>query len=310
MPSKSAAKFSKREMIDALLRSGYLIEGRLQTAISNDDPNWFTIPNDSYLDPITQKSRELDLHVIRGVIRNDGPFKGKHLMGLYIECVNNPYPLVLLTRPTQTSIAHNTDFIKMTGLPVVVLDKADPKVRLPLQSYLQMDTYHHYAQGPVANQFCSFSRKNSSAQWMASHQEEHFNCFTKLIDAVEHYSDLHYKALPITDPPTATTYMYYPTLVLQGDLYEAKATKRAVTLRKANHLQYRHATHVNSVYKRYQIDVVTEKYFPKYLRMIADEFSRTVDLLGKDDPRLVESLQHLTQVVRGHDRDIFPHLLG
>src|SRR5437867_26600 len=88
-----SAKLSKQEMIDALKRSGYLIEGRLQTFISNDDPNWLIIPNECYPDPITQKSRELDLQALRGILLRDEPFTGKFLLNLFVECVNNPNPL-------------------------------------------------------------------------------------------------------------------------------------------------------------------------------------------------------------------------
>jgi hypothetical protein len=59
-----------------------------------------------------------------------------------------------------------------------------------------MNEYHHYCQGRVATQYCSFTQKKNDSgnkEWMAFHEETHFNSFRTLSVAVEYYKDYLYR---------------------------------------------------------------------------------------------------------------------
>jgi hypothetical protein len=96
MPT-STGSISRHEAAEALRRSGYLLEARVEHFLATH--GYYVDANDAYPDPATGKSRELDLVAMtaRRVSRDDD-FVFNILL---IECVNNPQPLVLLTKKPQ-----------------------------------------------------------------------------------------------------------------------------------------------------------------------------------------------------------------
>ena len=61
------------EINDALIRSGYLLEARVEKYLS-DKWGAFVEANASYQDPDTGKSREIDIHAIGGSIAGPGEY--------------------------------------------------------------------------------------------------------------------------------------------------------------------------------------------------------------------------------------------
>src|SRR5690348_2889546 len=91
------------EAKDALIRSGYLLESRVE-AVLRDFP-YYVQANASYSDPETGKSREYDLYAMGA--HKAGPAETDYQFTvLLIECVNNPQPLVLLTKEPQAAFLH------------------------------------------------------------------------------------------------------------------------------------------------------------------------------------------------------------
>ncbi len=158
---------TKKEANNALLRSGYLLEGRLETVLRSR--GYYVEANAAYPDPVTGKSRELDLLAglvrflskkgISTVSRGDISTVG---MRLLIECVNNPQPIVFIAKEPQRNRDHSME-IKLAGLPVQVPvkyseeDERDTWIYLPL--FLKMKEYHHYCNGRFSTQYCSFNKK-------------------------------------------------------------------------------------------------------------------------------------------------------
>jgi hypothetical protein len=92
---KDTAKINSEQVRKALLRSGYLLEARLETIIRKT--SYLVETNISYPDPSTQKSRELDLFAYRGYSIGENT-TGALLVKLLIECVNNPQPLAFIMK--------------------------------------------------------------------------------------------------------------------------------------------------------------------------------------------------------------------
>lgn len=50
---------------------------------------------------------------------------------------------------------------------------------------------------------------------------------------------------------------------------------------RANHIQYRRSALIGREQVEYQIDVVTEDFFPQYLKIVQTEISKTARLLRR-----------------------------
>ena len=99
---------SKQEMQEALLRSGYLMEGRLVKML--DGLELFVESNNSYLDEKSGISREIDLIAETG--RFDTPREKVCVKTTFvIEAINNLYPVVLLTEQTWSPNAQQDEYI-------------------------------------------------------------------------------------------------------------------------------------------------------------------------------------------------------
>jgi hypothetical protein len=147
-----------------------------------------------------------------------------------------------------------------------------------------MNEYHHYCQGRIATQYCSFMQKKSDSgnkEWMAFHEEAHFNSFQVLSLAVEYYKDYLYRGWNKDNTRTFNMEFYYPIVVLQGELLEVQQEKGNVNIQSVDHIQYRRTSIVNARESNYQIDVITERYFPKLLNMIRAELEHTSRLLDE-----------------------------
>jgi hypothetical protein len=108
---------SKQEMQEALLRSGYLMEGRLVKML--DGLELFVESNNSYLDEKTGVSREIDLIAETG--RFDVPREKVCVKTTFvIEAINNLYPVVLLTEQTWSPNAQQDDYIPYCCTPDLV----------------------------------------------------------------------------------------------------------------------------------------------------------------------------------------------
>ena len=178
--------FSLDEAKDALLRSGYLLESRLETVHSKR--GYYVEANEAYPDPKTGKARELDLYALSA--HRAGPLDYDFIFHvLLVECINNPQPVVFLTKKPQVGFLHHHE-IKMAGLPVKFADKKRRDQWGSLADFLAMSEYHHYCKGRMATQYCSFLRKKGSRtnarEWMATHDEEHFDALRKLCAVTEH----------------------------------------------------------------------------------------------------------------------------
>src|SRR5713226_9168844 len=232
MPA-SGQRISRAEAKQALLRSGYLIESRIEKILAEE--GYYVEANDAYLDPHTGKSREIDLYALTA--QDIGRGMDFVFNAILIECVNNPQPLVLLSKEPQVGFLFHED-LRVAGLPVKLAPTQPGGSWVSINEALRLEKFHHYCVSRVATQFCSFTRK-SNQEWFAQHEGPHFDSFQKLCDAVDYAQDQHFKSWRFTDDEPMNIEIYYLVLVVQGELLEARPLTRSVRLRHANHLQFR-----------------------------------------------------------------------
>jgi len=222
MTNPPSDKITRAEMRDALRRSGYLLESRVESLLRE---HWgYVEANATYPDQETGKSREFDLF---GMIAHQaGPDEHDFLFGvLLIECINNPQPLVILTKDPMVGFLHHEE-VKMAGLPVKIPDEERHNGWQRLSEFLAMNDYHHYCSGRVGTQFCSFAKKKSGrdGEWLAMHEGSHYDSFRKLCDVTDYYIDKHFKSWLFGTREHLNVEFYYPVIILQGDLMEAHET--------------------------------------------------------------------------------------
>lgn len=292
--SQSAVTISIADARGALLRSGYLLENRVEALLSRR--GYGVQANVPFIDRVSDKERELDLHALRPVKAGPGEVDSVWSV-LLIECVNNPQPLAFITK---SSGLREIEFhrIKMAGVPTRVIDPQRPRHWTLLADYLDMNRYHHYCKGRTATQFCSFSRKKGAKEWMASHSDDHWDDLGKLIRAIEHY---RIESLRSWHPPSSgereniNVEIYYPLIVLQGELLDVRQTRTTVRIWPAKHIQYCRSAFAAGKGIDYQIDVVTEGYLPRYLAMVQDELERTGRLLRRRHKYVRRSVNKLVR---------------
>jgi hypothetical protein len=286
---------SGTELHDAIRRSGYLLEGRVYDLIRRRKE--YVEANVAYPDPVTGKSRELDVYAMRG--EKAGPGRWDYLFRvLVIECVNNPQPVAFFTREPVVDY-FDVSQIKLAGLPVKIPARTKRNQWISLPEWLEMDRYHHYRRGRVATQFCSFIRKGGQkGVWMATHLEDQFDSFRKLCVAVEHYREKHFESWTFRGHESINVELYYPVLILQGEMMEIRRSKASFKTIIADHVLFHQSVWTGKEQEDYCIDVITESYLPTFLRLSGMELVRTARRLRSKYKEVRASVDRLTRMGR------------
>jgi len=288
---------STKQMKDAIQRSGYLLEQRVEALLTKE---WgFAETSKVFPDPDTGKSREIDISAISATQIYK---KGYNFIfpTLLCECENNSQPLVFFTRESLVSFLHHEQ-IKVSGIPVKFW-RGDRYVSL--SEFTGMEKFHHYCKGPVATQYCTFQLKKDKSCWIAFHSEEQHDTFNSLIKALEYEMAKHFDNwfLPgKVEEEEINIQIYYPLVVLQGSLYSAALNNNSLTLRKSKHVQFRKELflpRINEV-ETYQIDVITEEYLPNYLKIIDSEAQRVKRVFQRKKADVLLSIEKIVTEAKG-----------
>jgi hypothetical protein len=279
------------EAREAMLRSGYLLESRVESVLISE--GYYVEANASYQDPVTSKSREFDIFALTA--EKAGPGEYDYLFPVVlVECVNNPQPLALLTKKPIVPFLHHQQ-VKVSGLPVRFPAKGDADDWIAYSEYLGYEHFHHYCNGRVATQYCSFQKKKEKdGAWMAWHDDEHFECFRKLCDVVDQHQARHFDDWHFNGEEPLNIQVYYPVLVLQGQLWDARPGRKGVTLRRARHLQFRRSVAIPGGERQYQIDVIEERYLRTLLRTIHEETGKAARLLRRRHKAVRAAIERIT----------------
>jgi hypothetical protein len=267
---------SRRDAVDALKRSGYLLESRADVVLRS--LTFHVDANVLFLDDATGKQRELDLWAGWAMGYEFGPnniggvAEGGITLELVIECIHPPQPLAFVMRERPEPFFERTDAfdaLKLVGNPPE-RDTSPHHTWSWLASKLDLKKYHHYRVPRVATQYCTFSKKQGTADWMALHRDEDHQTFRKLCCATDHF--VRAQVVPSYNLNAGWSLsLVYPVLLVEGELYEVSATQRSARLRRSDHVQYRLSQSVGGEENDYCVDVITERFLPAYTRMLIRE---------------------------------------
>lgn len=259
------------EIRDALLRSGYLLESRISSVLSFRD--YSSEPNSAFPDPITGKTRELDVRGRRMLSINQDDSNVVSWIFL-IECVNNPEPFAFLVRHSPRPSALTQLSIQSVGMDSLSMAVSPNPAEEIVDNALKS---HHYNQGTKCSQFCSFLQKKDKKQWMAIHEDSHFEAFEKLCNATEYFMQRERRLIFEGVGRQTHLTFFYPVLVLQGELLEAQHTKKSVRTRSTSHVHYLKERIREGPTDVFQIDVVRESFFPTFVQMVEIEMKTVID---------------------------------
>lgn len=290
------SRISNKQMRDTIQQSGYLLEQRIEPIIA--ESGYYVETNAVYQDPDTNKSREIDIRALAGIRihRKEESFIFPMLL---CECENNSQPVVFFTKESLVSFTYCED-LRVSGIPAKFWDKDG---YISLAGFTGMEKFHHYCKGEVATQYCTFQLKKDRLSWIALHNDEQHDTLNSLIKAVDYEVAEHFKgwALPEEgEEEWVNIQVYYPLLILQGDLYSAYLKDGRLTLRKAKHIQFRKqlfSIHKNEV-ETYQIDVIIENYLPRYLEMIESEIEKIKRVLQRKKLLVFNSMKKIVEEAR------------
>jgi hypothetical protein len=264
---------------DALSRSGYLLESRIEAFLRREE--FRVVMNGVYPDPETGKARELDIWASYARCWPTGPDNTDNIsFEIVAECINPPQPIAFITRTWPDRFFEHGDrwdALKIGGDPLhVPVDQLSTNWAW-LSSALKMERYHHYGAKRLATQYCSFELKKGSSTWMAKHRDEDHSTFRKLCDATDHYlrALFHEGHAGTVDQDLFLTFVY-PVLVVQGELFEVRGDANPLEVTSVPHVQYRCTQMYGSRQEDFQIDVVSEEYFPEFVQLLASDTYKTV----------------------------------
>jgi hypothetical protein len=282
---------SINQMEEAIKKSGYLLEYRVASILSKE--RYFVEANPVFPDPETKKSREFDISAISATRLYK---KGWNFVFpvLLCECENNLQPVAFFTKESPISFLHHQE-VKVSGIPVKFWQKDG---YISFSDFVGMGKFHHYCKGATATQYCTFQLKKDQSSWIALHNEEQHDTFNKLINVLEFEIANHFDGWVLPKDLShedINIQIYYPLLILQGQLYSAIVKGRNTILRKSNHIQFRKeffSTRTNEV-ETYQIDIITEGYLRSYLKMIESEINKIKNALQRKRNKVSISIKKI-----------------
>jgi hypothetical protein len=302
LPS-SANRISAKQMREAIGKSGYLLEQRVEPILL--EAGYYVEANSVFPDPQTGKSREIDLNAISAtqIYEDEDHWIFSSLL---CECENNAQPIVFFMKESPILSFMHAKEVKVSGIPVKLWSE---KGYVSLSDFTVMKNFHHYCKGDIATQYCSFqSVREKTAKdklsWVALHSDEQHNTFDSLVKSLEYEIAKHFDGWRLSSgkkQENASIQIYYPLVVLQGDLFCAYLENNHLTLKKSRHVQFRKEFFLASSneVETYQIDVITEEYLSDYLDIIDTEVEEIKKIFQSKKENVLSSIAKILEMARG-----------
>lgn len=254
-------KFTETEILDSLSRSGYLLESEITKRLVNY--GFFVESNLSSLDPLTGKSREIDLFAENNYdATKKSESKCIALVRFIFEIKNNDFPLVLLTKFENSPNSNIWEGFKIAQtIPEKIFD-----------TYYFNDFTHillYQDESDMFTQYCSFSHKKNE-ELMAHHPENLYSSLLKLTQYCEemiepwannksrHQGDNWFR-----------NFLYLPVLLINDDLFELEITDdNKNVLKKVDSSRLIFNYHYKQEPKTSIIYVVTKSGLEEFLKKV------------------------------------------
>lgn len=256
-------QISAEALLQAIKKSGYLMECEIANTLSKD--GFFIETNRVIEDPITGKSRELDL-IAEYFDRNAPRIRNVCAKIEFIfEIKNNIYPLVLMNK---------YDFS-----PNIEIWESIKEIQTPLDIAWRPDSY--YDRIPIDDelftQYCSFDKKKGKAgEIIAKHPEQLHTGLSKIAQYCEEAAE-SWQERGMESDKYFRKFMYLPAVIINHDLYELEIVHgEEPLLHKTDESKLLFSYHYKNCPKIATIWVVTKKGFRSFIQKMI-QLQRTVE---------------------------------
>lgn len=200
---------NENEMIEALGRSGYLLESQISKLLSN--AGFYIRTNQMIKDPITGKNREIDLIAeYYEYNQQRGENKCYAKVHFIFEIKNTSAPVILLT-----NFEYSPEINDWYGL----------KERMTVPKGLDYDSYDAFYEQIILNkkysiftQYCSFQKKKANEELMALHPDNIHEGLSKITQYCEEQVKEREKEEDVNG--YLRHFLYLPILLIRDDLFE------------------------------------------------------------------------------------------
>jgi hypothetical protein len=207
-------KINEQEMMLALERSGYLLESEITRRLV--ELGLFVEPNISSLDPVTGKSREIDLFAEFNHFSKSNASSTLHKIAarakLIFEIKNNDFPLVLMTKYEVSPNSCIYESLKMGTT------RPDNLKHLYYEDFYSV-LFTGEVQKRIFTQYCSFSKKSHKDEFMANHPEHLYSSLLKITHYCEEQAEMWSSERDPKDE-YMRNFLYLPVILINDDLYE------------------------------------------------------------------------------------------
>lgn len=286
-------KINQEEIIESLKSSGYFLESRILEKLSVQ--KYQNFPNQTYPDPITNKSREIDIisngpRITENLKLNDFlHFEFRY--DLVIECINNIQPVAFFKRPDKDPYSIFGKFYYEKSERECIEPNIGDTPEHEFHNFTTISKEFHYNLMPKNSQYCSFSpKKGNPKEWMASHPDALHDTFGKLNDYIKHSMKDYQKWIKKSNwKKDVFIIIKFPILILQNDLIEVSEKRGMITIEKKNHLIFDSKKYSDDK-EGFLIDIITENYLPEYLNLVNNSMIKLKNVIVEfyQDKKIVE----------------------
>ncbi len=278
--TETRLELSENEILDSLKRSGYIFESEITKQLI--DNGYFVESNLVSLDPITGKSREIDLQAELHFERQPTGNQTVANTRFIFEIKNNNAPIVLMTEFGESPHAPIWD-----GLKVV------ESVPTKLKGTRIKDHFNHLyfdENMKLFTQYCSFSKKNHKDEIMANHPENLYSSIQKITYFCEEIVDRLTVQMNTNDNEIWRNFLYLPIILIKQDLFELEISdNHDLKLNKVDISRLVFNYHYKQEAKTSIVYMVTQTGLTNFMKKLED-----IDRLVQDDMddkrRIVDNL--------------------
>lgn len=260
------SEITENEMLEALNRSGYLLESEVVKIFTQQ--GYFVEANQVVLDPLTGKSREIDIVATIGEYLHE---EAIHIgISLVIEVKNNTSPLVLLTE------SHNSALDINVKTASTVYDSTP----------FFWEGFHELLNNKkdvLFSQYCCFEKKNGKdKELMALHSDIVYSGLTKITQYSEENIEQVRQYFKEGTTSIKSEIVYLPVLLINDDLYEFRlANKGDGYLKRVERSKLQFNYYYKQEPKSSLIYVVTKKGLPGFIRTMKRNKQKVMELIKR-----------------------------
>jgi len=282
----------KRTLIDHLKeqikKSGYPLEIEISSIL---DKNWEVMNTDSYYDNDAGKMRDIDINAIREITHKYTPFPLMTFVNLTIECKRNEnFAWVFFTRPYKYSF-EDIDGQYIDGLQILTQNIENMEL---MELILHESKLHYSRIRKVAPCYDEVFIEGKKERYQHK-KDEIFEAVNQLKKYIIYSNE---QALKTTLPYVIN--IYFPCIVFDGKMFEAKVSKEDVTLRRIKHvvLVSSHRTSYSTWDLGFLVDIVHKDHFNTFLKSIENDFKNLSLVIEKNGYEIFEELTKTESLIK------------